>query len=392
VHASVKLTTRGPLVLVQQRLKFSNPHPAKLEGELIIPLPENASVCAFASQDENTGDMLFASVVGKEKARVAFESEVRNHGPQASLMEQIKGAGNTYKTRIYPIPANGTYTIEIHYTDSLAGTMTWEDAALANTQIDGLCSLYDDLVGLVMGWLNDCDVLSLASVNRQFWKVVCVGLVHLPLNFTGAQRLSIEMADAHLAVPLVGKTFNGIKTLPLARASAAAPSMSCDVEGTKLTGLVSSTVVSRDLLGGRASVSVDAHGDEYFFVVYDKQTPALLTSAGTQEEALPAPLPKSIGILWDTSRNRAPEAKQQDVARELKVLQAFLDALPASVVVRLSLFGVFLTPVQAHQPQTDRKWIVDAVFRSLPFSIELLCLFILLNLFKSICLSIYLST
>ena len=110
-------------------------------------------------------------------------------------MEQIKGAGNTYKTRIYPIPANGTYTIEIHYTDSLAGSITWDEEAvsLITPQRDGICRLYNDLIGLVMGWLPDTDILSLAMVNHKFWKVICVGLVHLPMNFSEAKRLSVRV-------------------------------------------------------------------------------------------------------------------------------------------------------------------------------------------------------
>ena len=46
--------------------------------------------------------MVEASVVEKEKARVALETEVRSGGPTASLIEAV-AAGNTYRLECGPL-------------------------------------------------------------------------------------------------------------------------------------------------------------------------------------------------------------------------------------------------------------------------------------------------
>ena len=139
--------------------------------------------------------------------------------------------------------------------------------------------------------------------------------------------------------------------------------MACDLSGASLKGLVSITIVSRELLGGKASVSVDSHQDEHFFVVYDKAITAP-PSSSTSVSASSAPL--RVGIYWDTSFNRSPEAKQQDVAKELGLLTellAALAALPNPTVVQLNLFGVDSVRVLTPDDVKDHKWVLDALSR-----------------------------
>jgi Ca-activated chloride channel homolog len=47
-----------------------------------------------------------------QAARVAFEKEVRSGG-NAALVEVTKG--NSFKTRIYPIPPSGTISVKVTY-------------------------------------------------------------------------------------------------------------------------------------------------------------------------------------------------------------------------------------------------------------------------------------
>ena len=56
--------------------------------------------------------MVDAVPVERERARVAYETEVRA-GVDPGLLE--KGEGNSFTTRIYPIPASGTRTIRVTY-------------------------------------------------------------------------------------------------------------------------------------------------------------------------------------------------------------------------------------------------------------------------------------
>jgi len=91
-------------------MTFKNPHSRQLEGELNFPLPSDAVVNGFG-MDIN-GAIVDAVPVEKETARVAFEQQVRQ-GKSAGLVEAVKG--NSFKNRIYPIPANGTKTVKVSY-------------------------------------------------------------------------------------------------------------------------------------------------------------------------------------------------------------------------------------------------------------------------------------
>ncbi len=109
-RADVQITVAGPLTQVTQTLVFRNPSKRVLEGELTFPLPEGAAVSGFALDVK--GELVDAVPVEKEKARVVFEKEVRK-GVDPGLLEQLEG--NVFRTRIYPLPAEGTRTVRITY-------------------------------------------------------------------------------------------------------------------------------------------------------------------------------------------------------------------------------------------------------------------------------------
>ncbi|MBO7655543.1 MAG: hypothetical protein J6U40_11550, partial [Kiritimatiellae bacterium] len=112
----VEVSIRGMYATVSTTLTFLNPNKGSpLEGELVFPLPDQATVCGYAL--DINGAMVDGVVVPKEKARVAFETEVRR-GIDPGLVEHVKG--NVYKTRIYPLPAGGTRSIKLAYTTKLA--------------------------------------------------------------------------------------------------------------------------------------------------------------------------------------------------------------------------------------------------------------------------------
>lgn len=60
-------------------------------------------MCGYAV--DIRGQMVEAVVCEKEVARKAFEQEVREKKAGPAMIEQL--VGNAFKTRIYPIPANG---------------------------------------------------------------------------------------------------------------------------------------------------------------------------------------------------------------------------------------------------------------------------------------------
>ncbi|KUJ63088.1 hypothetical protein AR687_02730 [Flavobacteriaceae bacterium CRH] len=93
---------------------FYNPSNRILEGKLTIPLPEGVSISGYAL--DINGKLRDAVPVPKERAKEVFESlEKRNIDP--GIIEKVEG--NNFRTRIYPIPANGSRTIKITYHQEL---------------------------------------------------------------------------------------------------------------------------------------------------------------------------------------------------------------------------------------------------------------------------------
>ncbi len=112
---SIDAQVNGLFATVSTTISFGNPNKRVLEGELEFPLPEGASVCGYAL--DVSGRMRDGVVVAKDEARIAFEAEVKA-GVDPGIVEHVKG--NVWKTRIYPIPANGARTVRVDYVTPLA--------------------------------------------------------------------------------------------------------------------------------------------------------------------------------------------------------------------------------------------------------------------------------
>jgi Ca-activated chloride channel homolog len=107
---SLRIDANVTALVAQTRmeLEFYNPNARVLEGEFILPLLPNQTVVGYALEVD--GKLREGVVVPKEKARVAFESITRR-GVDPGLAELTRG--NVFRTRIYPIPANGKKRISI---------------------------------------------------------------------------------------------------------------------------------------------------------------------------------------------------------------------------------------------------------------------------------------
>ena len=95
---------------VKTSFVFTNPNPRIMAGELEFPIPDGAFVCGYAL--EVNGEMIPGVVCEKEKARVAFENEVRK-GVDPGIVEQVKG--NIWKTRIFPLNPKTPRRAEVEY-------------------------------------------------------------------------------------------------------------------------------------------------------------------------------------------------------------------------------------------------------------------------------------
>ncbi len=95
-------------------LTFFNPNTRVLEGELVFPLADGQTISGYAL--EVGGKLRQGVVVDKETARVAFESTVRR-GVDPGLAELTRG--NVFRTRLYPIPANGMKRVVLSFDQPL---------------------------------------------------------------------------------------------------------------------------------------------------------------------------------------------------------------------------------------------------------------------------------
>ena len=112
----VDVRIHGFLAETTSTMTFHNPHDRVLEGDIYFPLPEGSTVNGYALDIE--GRMVDGVAVEKERARVIFESIVRQ-GIDPGLIEWTRG--NTFKTRIFPIPAKGSRTIRVRYVSEIQG-------------------------------------------------------------------------------------------------------------------------------------------------------------------------------------------------------------------------------------------------------------------------------
>ncbi len=100
----------GSYAVTTMEMEFCNSTNRVLEGELIFPMPDGVTVSRYAI--DINGKMREAVPVEKEKGQVVFENIVRRN-VDPGLLEKVEG--NNFRTRIYPIPANGCRTVLIGY-------------------------------------------------------------------------------------------------------------------------------------------------------------------------------------------------------------------------------------------------------------------------------------
>ncbi len=93
---------------------FENRTNRAQEAVYVFPLPHGASVREFTLYDQ--GHPLHAELLHRDKAREIYESIVRKRRDPA-LLEYI--GRDTYRVRVFPIPAHGTKRVQMEYTELL---------------------------------------------------------------------------------------------------------------------------------------------------------------------------------------------------------------------------------------------------------------------------------
>ncbi|MDR1172243.1 MAG: DUF2135 domain-containing protein [Bacteroidales bacterium] len=111
----IQVDVTGNIASTKFTLTFKNRTNRILEGELLFPLPDGVTVSHYAL--DINGKMRDAVPVEKAKATQVFE-EIEQRRVDPGLLERVEG--NNFRTRIYPIPANGTRTIAVGYEQELS--------------------------------------------------------------------------------------------------------------------------------------------------------------------------------------------------------------------------------------------------------------------------------
>ncbi|GHV56283.1 hypothetical protein FACS1894182_02510 [Bacteroidia bacterium] len=111
----IQVEVTGNIATTRYVMVFKNRTGKILEGELLFPLPDGVTVSHYAL--DINGKMREAVPVEKAKATQVFE-EIEQRRVDPGLLERVEG--NNFRTRIYPIPAQGTRTISIGYEEELS--------------------------------------------------------------------------------------------------------------------------------------------------------------------------------------------------------------------------------------------------------------------------------
>jgi len=246
-QAQIDVQINGPLSQTTMVLTFKNDQPRVLEGEINFPLPEGATVSGYGL-DVN-GVLVDGVPVSKEKARVTFEKEVRR-GVDPGIAEQTKG--NNFRTRVYPIPANGTRTVRIQYVSDL--TPAADGSSLQ----------------VPLNWgepIANCTLnLTIANVTGEpaIRGIGKLDLKHSGTTWTAQQTFKNVTFDGDLLV-----------TLP--------------------TPAGAQVIVEKRLRQRSIEALRQDPKPEHYFAIFDRPAPAI--------DQL-SPIVSHIGILWDASLSR----------------------------------------------------------------------------------------
>jgi Ca-activated chloride channel family protein len=242
--ASVEVDLFGDQAQTRVELRLFNPNPRMLEGELQFPLQEGQVVTGFAL-DVN-GRLRDAAAVPKARGQEIFE-DIRRRRVDPGLLEAT--AGNQYKLRVYPIPAQGERRVVITINETLPR-------------------------------LRDAGVLRVPLAFAS-----AVGQLQVRVRAHGAARQDVQLiqapADAQLNASADGMVLSLQKTQWLAPQGPA--------------GWLQLAVRRT----GKPQVMVGESGGKPFFAA----------QMDFRDELVKRPAPSHIALVWDASASAASQAR-----------------------------------------------------------------------------------
>ncbi len=263
---TLKSTITGSVAKTRIELVLYNPNALQLEGELQFPLLSNQTVSGFAL--DINGEMRPAVAVEKAVGQQVFEDITRQKVDPA-LLE--KTSGQFYKLRVYPLPAQGTRTVQLEISQNLTipsqGTVAYQFPLMFAQSIGKL-----DMQTTILGVAPDQVKATL-----------------------GATALKTSKNGKDTLVQLNQNTFNNSKAL-------------LNIE---LPRVINTSVIS----------SQTFQGQTYFYA----EVPAPAT------QALPRTHPKDITIIWDGSDS----GKNRDHGKEFALLDQYFKTIKNTRVTLL---------------------------------------------------------
>jgi tetratricopeptide (TPR) repeat protein len=276
-RADIKAVVHGNLAQATMTLTFANSFAAVLGGNLVFPLPEGATVTGYGL--DINGQMVDGVAVEKERARIIYNSELHKR-VDPGLVEHVEG--NAFRTRLYPIPANGIRSIKIEYVTQVEQSKAGPSLSLPLGFGDGLDELTirleaPETAAAPTVTAGGIEGLTFAKAERGFAAMASAKKVK-----TGDQLVIVlpELADRFVAVE---KRLKFPRTIE-------------ELEGHN-----------------RAADGTPAF--EHYFVITD--TPSVVPRQAAQLKN------KRVGVVWDASLSRG----DVDHARELKLLEAALNRM-----------------------------------------------------------------
>ncbi|WP_229507127.1 VIT domain-containing protein [Pseudoduganella rivuli] len=241
----IQSAVSGGMAETRVRMVFFNPNSRMLEGNLQFPLADGQHVTGFALDID--GAMRPAVPVEKSRGRQIIEMEERR-GVDPALLEHTQG--NQFRLRVYPIPAQGTRTVELTYAEPLARDSD--------------------------GWAYRLPLAYANGVKDFVWNVDVQGAA-------GAPR------------------FSGIAEAPAFGAKAGNAISSWQA---RLDRPVVQQVTVHIPAAQRVQAYVERFGNDTYFVAE--------VSVNAQRTA--RPLPRTVGLLWDASGSGARRAIDDELA------------------------------------------------------------------------------
>eukprot|EP01130_Rhizamoeba_saxonica_P003984 TRINITY_DN1648_c0_g1_i2.p1 TRINITY_DN1648_c0_g1~~TRINITY_DN1648_c0_g1_i2.p1 ORF type:complete len:1848 (-),score=481.97 TRINITY_DN1648_c0_g1_i2:78-5597(-) len=272
IELDIDVTITGYLSRTVVTMVFFNDTGNETEGELRFPMSDAAVMSGYAV--DMNGTLVDGVVIEKEKARVTFEKEARKvtEKPSVSIAEHV--VGNSFKTRIFPLPNEQTRTAKVTYV---------EDVSINNGV--GVYSLPLDFDGKIIPKYNLTVSIDSLSTDRPI----------LETDFSDPLEMSVLAYDQKTDVTSYQTSFIGNDVLI--------------EQGIVLT-----------LPNLHQEIITERVGDESYFSISHAPENVTITSPQKNNTA------RSVGILWDASHSRKEINKEQEYA----LLNSFFENLRSS--------------------------------------------------------------